>query len=122
MSDHPVSRRGRKNTIVIACCFVLTLLCVPHVTTASAVTLLDDTFDNENGGVGQINFFNLTNWNVTDGTVDLLGNGFFDFYPGNGLYLDLDGSTTNAATLTSRDAFSFSQNDNVTLTFDLAGP
>ena len=122
VSGHTDSRRGRKNTIGIACFFVLTLLCALFVTTAGAVTLLNDTFDNENGGNGQLNFSNFTNWNVTDGTVDLLGNGFFDFYQGNGLYLDLDGSTSNAATLTSSDIFSFSQNDSVTLTFDLAGP
>ena len=29
--------------------------------------------------------------NVVSGDVDMIGNGFFDRYPGNGLYLDLDG-------------------------------
>jgi hypothetical protein len=38
---------------------------------------------------------------IGDGTVDLIGNGFFDFYPGNGLYVDLDGSTWNAGLLRS---------------------
>ena len=33
-----------------------------------------------------------TGWNLVKGTVDIIGNGFFDWYPGNGAYLDLDGS------------------------------
>jgi hypothetical protein len=31
-------------------------------------------------------------WTVTDGSIDVIGNGFFDFYPGNGKYIDLNGS------------------------------
>ena len=122
MSHHSLSRRWQKFTFSITCCFTLLILCPPQLTSAAMTTLLDDTFDNENSGNGQTNFFNLTNWNVTDGSVDLLGNGFTDFYPSNGLYLDLDGTTGNAATLESKTTFSFNQNDRVTLTFDLAGP
>ena len=33
--------------------------------------------------------------------VDLIGNGFFDSYPGNGLCVDLDGSSGNAGVRTS---------------------
>ena len=35
----------------------------------------------------------LDNWTVTTGSVDVIGPGFFDFYPGNGRYLDMNGST-----------------------------
>lgn len=38
-------------------------------------------------------------WTVTDGKVDLIGNGFFDFYPGNGVYVDLDGSVWDAGVM-----------------------
>jgi hypothetical protein len=57
---------------------------------------------------------------VSGGTVDLIGNGYFDFLPGNGLYVDMDGSTVNAGMMTS-DSFTFIEGALYTLTFDLAG-
>lgn len=60
-----------------------------------------DNFNGENGGVGVLNYGGFANWTVGSGTVDLIGNGFFDFYPGNGLYVDLYGSTSDAGVLTS---------------------
>jgi hypothetical protein len=42
-------------------------------------------------------------WTVSDGTVDIIGAGLFDYFPGNGSYIDLDGSTLNAGVL-SRSA------------------
>ncbi len=54
--------------------------------------LFEDTFDTENGGAAALNYTNLTQWDVTAGQIDLVGNGSFDVYPGNGMYLDLDGS------------------------------
>jgi hypothetical protein len=55
-------------------------------------------------------------------SVDLIGTGFFDFQPGHGNYLDLDGSTGNgndpAGQITS--VLTFGPGD-YTLTFDLAG-
>jgi hypothetical protein len=88
---------------------------------ASAAILLQDSFNGENGGVGQLNYNTFTNWNVQGGTVDLIGNNFFDLLPGNGLYLDTDGSTGNAGILTSRTAFTFNPGDVVDLSFRLAG-
>jgi hypothetical protein len=67
----------------------------------SASTIFSDNFDSYNGGVGALNFTNFGgNWNVGGGTVDLIGNGFFDFVPGNGLYIDLDGSTGQSGLFT----------------------
>ena len=66
-----------------------------------AAPIFSDNFNSENGGVGALNYNGFANWSVSGGTVDLIGNGFFDFYPGNGLYVDLDGSTAAAGTLTS---------------------
>ena len=63
---------------------------------ASATPIFEDNFDSENGGNGVTNYTGFINWTVTDGTVDLIGNGYFDFFPGNGLYVDMDGSTNNA--------------------------
>ena len=72
---------------------------------ANAGTLLSDNFDSENGGVGQLNYYGLANFNVTGGAVDLIGNGFFDFYPGNGLYVDVCGSVGVCGTLQSKQTF-----------------
>ena len=48
-------------------------------------------------GEGALNYnrhHSFINWDVTGGDVDLIGNGFFDFLPGNGLYVDLAGSNS----------------------------
>jgi hypothetical protein len=71
----------------------------------NAAVLFSDNFDNENGGNALLNFNSFTNWNVTGGTVDLIGNGGWDFYPGNGLYVDLDGSTGWAGILITKMIF-----------------
>ncbi|MHC5719097.1 MAG: PEP-CTERM sorting domain-containing protein, partial [Nostoc sp.] len=59
---------------------------------------------------------------VINGSVDLIGNDFFDFLPGNGLYVDLDGTTSPslAGTLESQE-FNFQAGDIVNLSFQLAG-
>ena len=85
---------------------------------AHADILLQDNFNSENGGVGALNYNGFANWNVTNGTVDLIGNGFFDFYPGNGLYIDLDGSTAQAGLLSSNLTFA---PGTYMLQFDLGG-
>ena len=64
------------------------------VVPAEAVTGSIDTTH-----VGALNFTNFPQWTVGDGAVDLIGNGFFDFIPGNGLYLDLGGSASNGGRL-----------------------
>lgn len=86
---------------------------------AKAAVLIQDNFDVETLG---LNYNSFANWNVTDGTVDLIGNGgVFDLIPGNGRYVDLDGSTANSGILASKTAFNFNAGDVVNLVFDLAG-
>ena len=65
---------------------------------ANATTIFSDNFNTENGGVGQINYTGFANWTVPAGSVDLIGNGFYDFLPGHGLYVDLDGTIGNGGT------------------------
>jgi hypothetical protein len=85
---------------------------------------LVDNFNSENGGVGQLNYNSFANWTVANassqgGTVDLIGNGFFDLYPGNGLYIDLDGSGNGVpGLLTTKQTFAAGTYN---LSFDLAG-
>jgi hypothetical protein len=95
------------------------LLVLIAIAPMSASTIFSDNFDSYNGGVGALNFTNFGgNWNVGGGTVDLIGNGFFDFIPGNGLYIDLDGSSNQSGLL----SHNFSLNPGTyTLQFALAG-
>ena len=67
--------------------------------------LLSDNFDTENNGAGIFNWTSFTNWNVIAGCVDLHGNGLFDVQPGNGLYVDLDGSCAMGGGIESKTAF-----------------
>lgn len=64
-----------------------------------AAVLFEDNFDSEPVGLGKTT---LTKWNVTAGNVDVIGNSFFDLYPGNGRYLDMDGTPAANATIRSK--------------------
>lgn len=86
--------------LILGVIVVLSLSSVP----AKAAIIFSDDFNAENGGVADISTLNYTvfaNWAVSSGTVDLIGNAYYDFYPGNGLYVDLDGTTGDAGTMTS---------------------
>lgn len=96
------------------------LLILLAACSTQAAVIFSDNFDSENGGVGVTNYGGLANWDVTKGSVDLIGNGFFDFYPGNGLYLDMDGSSIDSGGITSKTAFNLAPGTYV-LTFDLGG-
>jgi hypothetical protein len=103
-----------KRSILAAACAV-TLAAMP----AQAATIFFDDFNAENGGVGQLNYFGFANFSVANGSVDLIGNGSNDLLPGNGLYVDLDGSTADAGVMTS-GVFNLPAGD-YTLSFDMAG-
>ncbi len=85
-----------------------------------AAILFEDDFNSENGGAPTLNYSGFINWDLTDGSVDLIGNGYYDFYPDEGLYIDLDGSTSNAGRLESKVTFELNPGIYV-LEFDLAG-
>jgi len=65
-----------------------------------------------------------TGWSLSSGTddVDVIGDGFFDFLPGNGAYIDLAGSNgvPGAAILTS-PSFATVAGQTYTATFEIAG-
>ncbi|NLS93988.1 MAG: PEP-CTERM sorting domain-containing protein [Planctomycetaceae bacterium] len=82
--------------------------------------IFSDNFNTENGGVGVLNYIGFANWTVADGTVDLIGNGYFDYQPGYGLYVDMDGSTNNAGKMISSVTINLVPGV-YTLSFDLAG-
>ncbi len=94
----------------------VTLGCALAAPAHSAVLFSDD-FDSYSYALNATNFGG--NWTVTNGTVDVIGNGNFDFYPGNGMYIDLDGSSNQpgefASTALSLNAGTY------TLAFTLSG-
>jgi hypothetical protein len=78
------------------------------VSPSSAIVVFSDDFNGENGGVanaGTLNYTGFANWSVTSGSVDLIGNGYFDFYAGNGLYVDLHGTTNQPGQMTTTQIF-----------------
>ncbi|WP_435011268.1 PEP-CTERM sorting domain-containing protein [Tundrisphaera lichenicola] len=81
-----------------------------------AAIIFSDDFDQESTG---LNYNSFANWSISAGTVDTVGNGFFDFLPGNGVYVDLDGSTFNAGVMSSNGQSLAA--GSYTLSFDLAG-
>ncbi|MDE2388323.1 MAG: DUF642 domain-containing protein [Betaproteobacteria bacterium] len=84
----------------------------------AAVTIFSDNFDTDALALNQTTFNG--GWTVSGGTVDLIGNpGFFDFLPGNGRYVDLDGSTNQAGEFHKN--LTLTAGVQYTLSFDLAG-
>ena len=67
--------------------------------------LLQDDMDDENNGVAKTNYTGFENWNVTRQCVDLHGPGSIDPMPGNGLYIDMDGSCETAGRMESKEVF-----------------
>lgn len=97
---------------------LLTILALSAFAHSHANVIFQDNFNAENGGVGTLNYSTFGNWKVSGGTVDLIGNGFFDFYPGNGLSVDLGGSTNDPGNIAARFAIPSGQYE---LRFDLGG-
>lgn len=68
---------------------------------AATVNSLSDDFNSESLG---LNYNSFANWTVSNGTVDLIGPGFFALCGGSRC-VDLDGSTSNAGDLTTTNDF-----------------
>ncbi len=84
---------------------------------ASPVVLFSDNFDSEMVGSDAA----PSQWTVTGGTVDVIGDGYFDWLPGNGHYVDLDGSSGSAGLMTTKAAFDLVPGVQYTVSFTLAG-
>ncbi len=89
---------------------------VPNEATTGDITIY---------GAPSLNFTGFANWNVADGFVDLIGTdgagtASNDVLPGNGLYVDLDGSSFNAGRLESKTEFALTPGT-YELQFQLAG-
>ena len=82
---------------------IATILLLSSIPAAKAAPIFQENFEAE--GPVALNYNSFSQFTVTDGTVDLIGNGFFDFYPSQGRYVDLDGSTYNAGVLATTNSF-----------------
>lgn len=115
-------RRAALLTLALACA------CLPPGAGAprGGAVLLRDGFDGENGERAALMYAGFRHWRVDEGTVDLVGAGSdWDFQPGNGLYVDLDGDRPDGRTfrpgvLVSRAAFTLEPGE-YELSFRLAG-
>lgn len=85
-----------------------------------AAQIFTDDIDSENDGVGVPNYEGWANWNVIEGCVDLHGPGDVDPIPGNGVYMDLDGTCDEAGTMETKATFDLDVGD-YTLEFLIAG-
>ena len=109
----------KRKLIEIALVSLVVWVLAPPATQAGPTLPFLDNFDSENGGVGSANYTGFTNWTVSDGSVDLLGNGYHDYFPDDpGLFVDLVGSTGGNLTLNTPIDL---QPGTYVLTFDLAG-
>ena len=98
--------------------FILTLSLLALPLSSQAITVFSDNFDTDALGLNKTTFNG--GWTVTSGSVDLIGQGgVFDLLPGNGRYVDLDGSTGLSGTFDNQ--VPFSALTTYTLSFDLAG-
>lgn len=59
----------------------------------------------------------LTKWTVSSGRIDVFGPGYFDAYPGNNNYIDMDGSSANAGKITTKEVLSLMPGAVYTLSF-----
>lgn len=92
--------KKRKFLIVLAISFALASIA------AANDTIFSDNFDSESVGIYNyvytgLDYTGFAKWTVTEGTVDLKGNGRYDYFPGNGLYVDLHGSSSIPGKITS---------------------
>lgn len=70
---------------------------------------------------GALNYYSFKEW-IVSGVVDLIGNGFYDFLPGNGMYVDLAGSGPPwKGRLASRRTFKLENGVTYALSLQMAG-
>jgi len=103
-----------KKTLTLFVVFCMLSLCAGS---SRAALIFFDDFNSYAAGVP---WPGNASWTVSDGSVDMIGAGTsWDLLPGNGKYLDMDGSTGDAGKITS-NSIALAPGDYV-LSFDIAG-
>ena len=90
---------------------------------AHAVTVFSDGFEGESASDTTLNYGSFANWDVTDGTVDLIREpNVYGIGCASGSFcVDLDGSTGDPGVLTTKDVFTFNPYDVITVDFAASG-
>lgn len=71
---------------------------------------------------GKLNYSGFANWQVTEGHVDLIGNGFLDLIPDSDLYVDMAGSrSTYKGKLVSKDGYAVENGKTYRFSIEAAG-
>jgi hypothetical protein len=87
----------------------------------AATVLFEDNFNSNPVGLNAT----PSGWKTVSGAVDIIGNSSngssFDLLPGNGAYIDMDGSKFQEGTIRTLTSFDFVPGVTYTLTYDLAG-
>jgi PEP-CTERM motif len=97
----------------LAAASLSTALLLQVATSSEAAALISEDFES---ATPALSVTSIPSFTVNSGTVDVIGTGTgFDFYPNNGKYLDLNGSS---AAIIESAAFNFAAGDTVTLKFD----
>ena len=98
----------------------ISTFCFASTSYAAIVSSLHDGFENEGQFNSVLNYNSFTNWDVTDGTVDLIQNGNqWGIQCSTGSFcVDLDGSTGDAGILATKNGFSAGT---YKVSFDLSG-
>ncbi len=101
------------NILFLTICF--------FTTNSFSATIFSDNFDAEVAS-STINYNFFANWDVTDGSVDIISNGGYGItcFGNTGNCVDLDGTTSNAGLLTTKQSFDLSPGV-YELTFALSG-
>ena len=88
----------------VACAGILTLGLIETVV-AAPIVIFTDNFDSEIGNA--LNYNSFTNWDVFDGTVDLVAQGEYRIscFGSVGKCVDLDGSALDAARFVTKQSF-----------------
>jgi hypothetical protein len=89
-------------------------LTVAAATSALSAPLFIDNFDSEPFSLNSA----LTNWTIVNGSIDVIGPGFYDFYPGNGRYLDMNGTTSQGGTIVTNSTFNIVAGQKYKLSFN----
>jgi hypothetical protein len=85
--------------------FASAALALFALTAPASASIIPDQFNSENGGVGTLNYSGFADFTVTSGSVDLIGAGFYDNFAGNGLYVDMAGTTGQFGALTTNTVY-----------------
>lgn len=106
------------NTLSIKACLVALTIAFSLPTSAATVSSLSDDF---NSLSTNLNYNSFSNWDVVNGTVDAIQQGNqwgINCFGNTGGCVDLDGSTSNAGDMISKDGFFAGT---YTLVFSLSG-